>query len=91
MPPFEASKKTVAILQVGEDANAELLRSSLQDAGVDLQHLRTVKGPSGSAVILLQPSGALTPRLLFHFVWWLVLLQEPAFDVSRRTGVKVLS
>lgn len=43
--------------QVGEDANAELLRSALTEANVDLQFLRTVKGPSGSAVILLQPSG----------------------------------
>ena len=46
-------------LKVGEDANADLLRGSLSEAGVDLQHLRTVKGPSGSAVILLQPSGQL--------------------------------
>ena len=47
-------------MQVGEDANAELLKTSLDDAGVDLTHLRTVKGPSGSAVILLQPSGKIS-------------------------------
>jgi hypothetical protein len=50
--------------QVGTDANAEMLRNSLQDAGVDLQHLRQVDGSSGSAIILLQPSGE--PLPLWH-------------------------
>ena len=44
-------------LQVGTDANAELLKSSLSEAGVKLDHLREVDGPSGTAVILVQPSG----------------------------------
>ncbi len=44
-------------LQVGSDANAELLKSSLSEAGVKLDHLREVDGPSGTAVILVQPSG----------------------------------
>ena len=34
-----------------------MLKDALQKAGVDLQYLREVDGPSGSAVILLQPSG----------------------------------
>ena len=44
-------------LQVGRDANAELLKSSLAEAGVRLDHLRELDGPSGTAVILVQPSG----------------------------------
>lgn len=44
--------------QVGKDANASLLRDALSDAGVRLDHLKEVNGPSGTAVILLQPSGA---------------------------------
>ncbi len=44
-------------LQVGKDVNAELLKSSLSEAGVKLDHLREVDGPSGTAVILVQPSG----------------------------------
>lgn len=43
--------------QVGQDSNAEFLQQALTDAGVDLTHLRSVEGPSGTAVILLQPSG----------------------------------
>ena len=42
---------------MGRDANAELLKSSLSEAGVKLDHLREVDGPSGTAVILVQPSG----------------------------------
>lgn len=44
--------------QVGKDANAALLRDALSEAGVRLDHLREVEGPSGTAVVLLQPSGA---------------------------------
>ncbi|KAK9812771.1 hypothetical protein WJX72_003419 [[Myrmecia] bisecta] len=43
--------------QVGQDAHAGLLRNALEDSGVDISCLRAVDGPSGSAVILLQPSG----------------------------------
>jgi sugar/nucleoside kinase (ribokinase family) len=44
-------------MQVGTDANAELLRGALRHAGVRLDHLRQVEGPTGTAIILLQPSG----------------------------------
>ena len=43
--------------QVGSDANADMLRAALTDSGVDLEHLRQIPGPTGTAVILLQPSG----------------------------------
>ena len=43
--------------QVGTDVSADLLRSSLEEARVDVSHLRAVEGPTGAAVILLQPSG----------------------------------
>lgn len=46
-----------ACIQVGTDVNAELLKSSLSAAGVKLDHLREVEGASGTAVILVQPSG----------------------------------
>lgn len=50
---------------MGKDANASLLRDALSDSGVRLDHLKEVDGPSGTAVILLQPSGTtLTPLRL---------------------------
>ena len=48
---------------MGTDANAALLRGALAEAGVRLDHLRTVDGPCGTAVILLQPSGRRTALL----------------------------
>lgn len=42
---------------MGTDANADMLRAALCGCGVGLSHLRTVEGPTGTAVILLQPSG----------------------------------
>lgn len=48
---------TVFIGQVGDDVNSEMLRHSLEECYVDISHLRTVEGPSGTAVVLLQPSG----------------------------------
>ena len=42
---------------MGTDVNADLLRNSLQEANVDVTHLRSVGGPTGSAIILVQPSG----------------------------------
>lgn len=47
---------------MGKDVNAELLKSALSEAGVKLDHLKEVDGPSGTAVILVQPSGALCCR-----------------------------
>lgn len=54
-----AGKSSVAgtCVQVGDDANAQMLRSSLEGSRVDTSHLRSVDGPSGTAVVLLQPSG----------------------------------
>ena len=43
--------------QLGDDANAKVLRDALASAGVDLTHLRQVPGPSGTALIMLQKSG----------------------------------
>lgn len=48
---------TYFIGQVGDDANAKFLASSLSGCGVNLQHLREVEGPSGTAVIMLQEGG----------------------------------
>lgn len=48
---------TYFVGQVGRDANAPLLKESLLGCGVNLQHLREVDGPSGTALILLQRSG----------------------------------
>ena len=44
-------------LQVGNDANAAVLKDALKNCGVDLTHLREVPGSSGTALILLQTSG----------------------------------
>lgn len=48
---------TVFLGQVGSDTNAELLRNAVSTCGVDVGHLKVVPGPSGTAIILLQPSG----------------------------------
>lgn len=34
-----------------------MLREALDGSGVGIDHLRVVEGPSGTAVILVQPSG----------------------------------
>jgi ribokinase len=34
-----------------------MLREALDGSGVGIDHLRAVEGPSGTAVILVQPSG----------------------------------
>jgi hypothetical protein len=41
----------------GTDAYAPPLRAALAGCGVRLEHVRETEGPSGTAVILLQPSG----------------------------------
>ena len=51
-------------MQVGTDANANLLRDFLHSSGVKLDYLREIEGPTGSAIILLQPSGSIANRLL---------------------------
>lgn len=45
---------------VGADANAAMLRAALTDAGVDVTALRTVDGPSGTALISVDEAGANT-------------------------------
>lgn len=47
----------------GTDSNAPLLRAALAGAGVRLDHLGQTEGPSGTAVILLQPSGGCDSRV----------------------------
>ncbi|WP_341358450.1 ribokinase [Georgenia sp. M64] len=42
---------------VGDDDHGAMLRRSLEAAGVDVGHLRTVGAPTGNAVILLTPDG----------------------------------
>lgn len=54
---------TVLIGQLGNDSNADALESALGAAGVQLQHVQRVDGPSGTAVILLQDSGGRMARL----------------------------
>ena len=46
-------------MQVGTDANSQLLKDSLTKCGVDLSYLREIEGPSGTAMIMVDPSGAL--------------------------------
>ncbi|DBA71361.1 TPA: hypothetical protein ACH3X2_011170 [Trebouxia sp. C0005] len=43
--------------QVGTDANSQLLKDSLTKCGVDLSYLREIEGPSGTAMIMVDPSG----------------------------------
>lgn len=49
---------TYLVGQLGTDSNADALHAALQAAGVQLQHVKRVPGPSGTALILLQSSGA---------------------------------
>jgi ribokinase len=51
------SYPTYFLGKVGTDSYVQPLRAALADAGVLLQHLQEVPGPSGTAVILLQASG----------------------------------
>ncbi|DBA87623.1 TPA: hypothetical protein ACH3X1_004639 [Trebouxia sp. C0004] len=43
--------------QVGTDANSQLLKDSLKTCGVDLSYLKEIEGPSGTAMIMVDPSG----------------------------------
>jgi len=42
---------------VGTDANARLLKDSLKECGADLSYLKELEGPSGTAMIMVNPSG----------------------------------
>ena len=44
-------------MQVGTDANAQLLKDSLIRCGADLSYLREIEGPSGTAMIMVDKSG----------------------------------
>jgi len=48
-------------VQVGTDANSQLLKDSLTKCGVDLSYLREIEGPSGTAMIMVDPSGTFLP------------------------------
>lgn len=48
---------TYFIGQVGRDAFSEPLREALDASNVRLDHLSTVEGPTGQAVVMLQPGG----------------------------------
>ena len=79
-------------LQLGTDTNAQLLRDSLSELGADLTHVREVQGPTGSAVILLQPSGERAwasatshCRHLAALQWGMVKLMRPV-GVQARTA-----
>ncbi|BBM98165.1 ribokinase [Marchantia polymorpha subsp. ruderalis] len=48
---------TYFIGQVGKDNFANLIRDSLQSSGVKLDYLGTVAGPTGHAIVMLQPGG----------------------------------
>ncbi|KAG0575703.1 hypothetical protein M758_5G026600 [Ceratodon purpureus] len=43
--------------QVGQDGHASLVKDALASAGVRLDHVTSVKGPTGHAVVMLQPGG----------------------------------
>lgn len=45
------------LVQVGKDNFANLIRDSLQSSGVKLDYLGTVAGPTGHAIVMLQPGG----------------------------------
>ncbi|GAC1689725.1 MAG: ribokinase [Gemmatimonadaceae bacterium] len=45
------------VAAVGDDANADVIRSVLRAAGVDVRRLRTVEGPSGTALIVVDDVG----------------------------------
>jgi len=56
-PPPPPPPPGCSTLQTGDDANAATLRAALDGCGVKLDHLTATPGPSGTAIILLQPSG----------------------------------
>jgi sugar/nucleoside kinase (ribokinase family) len=54
-PPQE--RRFSCLAQVGDDANANLVKDALASAGVSLAHVNTVSAPTGHAVVMLQPGG----------------------------------
>ncbi len=52
-----AGAQTAIVGAVGDDAYGEDIRGTLREAGVDLRGLRTVAGPSGTALIFVDDAG----------------------------------
>ena len=44
--------------QVGSDTNADFVLGQLRKAGVDCSTVRRMEGPTGTAVVFLEPNGA---------------------------------
>ncbi|KAL4431479.1 hypothetical protein ABPG75_006735 [Micractinium tetrahymenae] len=55
---------TRLVAQVGQDAQASMLRDALTSYGVDIGLVREVEGPCGTAVILLEEDG--DNRIIIH-------------------------
>ncbi len=68
-------------MQVGTDANSQLLKDSLTKCGVDLSYLREIEGPSGTAMIMVDPSGTFC-LLMQHMICILptACMTATAFD-----------
>jgi hypothetical protein len=66
MPVQDAEQNWGGIPQVGTDQFTEALPQHLRATGCELQLLRQVGGPTGTAVILLQPDGAPGTLGSFH-------------------------
>jgi ribokinase len=50
--------RTAFVGAVGDDDDGQVLVATLRDEGIDLEGLTRVDGPSGQAVILLEPDGS---------------------------------
>ncbi|WP_225993676.1 ribokinase [Actinomadura rudentiformis] len=49
--------RTAILARIGDDGHGDLLRAALAEAGVDLGHLLVTPGPSGVALITVDPDG----------------------------------
>jgi len=52
-----AGARCAIVGAVGDDAHADAIRAALRDSGVDTRGLRTVAGPSGTALIVVDGAG----------------------------------
>lgn len=52
-----AGGRTAIVGAVGDDAHGDEIRATLREAGVDVAGLRTVAGPSGTALIFVDDAG----------------------------------
>jgi ribokinase len=52
-----AGARSAIVGAVGDDAHAESIRGALRDSGVDTRGLRSVAGPSGTALIVVDDAG----------------------------------